>query len=236
MPLLVDTWNVLHATGDLPEDAAWLDLLSLGRLLTASRYRQEATELVCDGAPSPTTAAATRALPDLTITCTGPTVEADAVIEARIEAHPSPRSLIVVSSDRRIRRAARRRRARSITSQTFIHQLLADASRPAGPSRPMPEVPLGGQDIAAWVRAFDLDQELLGITGSEAPASSPPAPKVGRERPDAADDPSLRDSLEAMQSDPLLREAMQMWPSRLRWEDLDMSKWIDGSEPGSRGT
>ena len=232
MPLLVDTWNVLHATGDLPEDAAWLDLLTLGRLLTTSRYRQESTELVCDGAPSPTTAAARAALRDsVTVTCTGPTVEADTMIESRIDAHPSPRSLIVVSSDRRIRRAARRRRARSITSQTFIHQLLADASRPTGPRRPMPEVPLGGQDVDAWVRAFDLDQELLGIVGTEPTASPRQTPD---QKPAPASDSSLHDSLEAMQSDPLLREAMQMWPARLRWEDLDMSRWIDDPAQGDR--
>ena len=42
---------------------------------------------------------------------------ADARIEQLIAAHSAPKSLTVVSTDRRVRQAANRRKARSITSE-----------------------------------------------------------------------------------------------------------------------
>ena len=48
---------------------------------------------------------------------------ADARIETLIAAHSAPKSLTVVSSDRRIRQAAQRRRARSLTADEFLDLL-----------------------------------------------------------------------------------------------------------------
>lgn len=46
--------------------------------------------------------------------------EADEVIEELIAAHSAPRNLLVVSSDHRIQRAARRRKAKFIDSEQFF--------------------------------------------------------------------------------------------------------------------
>ena len=48
---------------------------------------------------------------------------ADARIETLIAAHSAPKSLTVVSSDRRIRRAAQRRRARTLSADEFLDLL-----------------------------------------------------------------------------------------------------------------
>ncbi|HMN97297.1 MAG TPA: NYN domain-containing protein [Phycisphaerales bacterium] len=50
MPLIVDTYNVLHVTGVLPPALAGLDVDRLAVLIAQSRYRWETTWLVCDGA------------------------------------------------------------------------------------------------------------------------------------------------------------------------------------------
>ena len=60
---------------------------------------------------------------------------ADARIEDLIAAHSAPKSLTVVSSDRRIRRAAQRRRARSLSADEFL-DLLDDFRPPNGTTRP----------------------------------------------------------------------------------------------------
>jgi predicted RNA-binding protein with PIN domain len=49
--------------------------------------------------------------------------EADDVIEALIRDHSSPRQLTVVSSDHRLHRAARRRKATAIDSEKWFQQL-----------------------------------------------------------------------------------------------------------------
>lgn len=49
--------------------------------------------------------------------------EADDLIEELIQAHSSPKSLIVVSSDLRVRRRATTRRAQSLDSETFLRKL-----------------------------------------------------------------------------------------------------------------
>jgi predicted RNA-binding protein with PIN domain len=49
--------------------------------------------------------------------------EADDLIEELIQAHTSPKSLMVVSSDLRVRRRAVTRRARSVDSEAFLRML-----------------------------------------------------------------------------------------------------------------
>lgn len=55
--------------------------------------------------------------------------EADDLIEELIKAHHSPKSLIVVSSDLRVRRHAMARRAQSIDAETFSGSLRRPLSR-----------------------------------------------------------------------------------------------------------
>jgi predicted RNA-binding protein with PIN domain len=50
-------------------------------------------------------------------------VEADDLLEEIIRQHPTPKLLTVVSSDQRVRRCARAKRAQSIDADTFLAQL-----------------------------------------------------------------------------------------------------------------
>ena len=52
--------------------------------------------------------------------------EADDLVEELIREHTSPRDLIVVSSDHRLHRAARRRRATAIDSERWVAQVGRD--------------------------------------------------------------------------------------------------------------
>ena len=92
---------------------------------------------------------------------------ADARIEALIAAHSAPKSLTVVSSDRRIRRAAQRRRARTLSADEFLDLLerFQTAKRhemsyqnPATPRSLDRDSPLSAEEAALWLAEFgELD-------------------------------------------------------------------------------
>jgi hypothetical protein len=87
----------------------------------------------------------------------------DEIICERIASDSAPRTLHVVSTDREIRRAARRRRCRSIRSETFARELLAElrrANQPAPPPAEPPEKRTGVTDPARrrqWLREMGFD-------------------------------------------------------------------------------
>ena len=84
---------------------------------------------------------------------------ADARIETLITKHATPKTLTVVSTDRRIRQAATRRRAGSMTAEQYW-QLIDDrrerlrpARRPPKVEIPKPQPPVVDED-AFWLEAF----------------------------------------------------------------------------------
>jgi predicted RNA-binding protein with PIN domain len=98
---------------------------------------------------------------------------ADARIERLIAAHSAPKSLTVVSTDHRIRKAASRRKARIVTADAFWQQLENPSRGVPPPARPQPDEPsrlLGASpdEAAQWLEAFrDLEarpetREALG--------------------------------------------------------------------------
>lgn len=177
MPLLIDTYNVLHVTGVLPPHLAGIDAHGLIRLLARSRYARQRITLVCDGVPPPHAAATEAQLPVNTqLIYTGPGREADDEIDRLIRASSAPRRLTVVSSDRRVQQAAKRRKCRVFSSELLLKHLAEDASRPSRPSRALqrtrkPEVPLDDAQVLAWKALFGVDD------ASSPPASAPRPPQ-----------------------------------------------------------
>ncbi len=84
--------------------------------------------------------------------------EADAVLVELIDAHTAPRRLTVVSTDRAIRKAARRRRCQSVRAEDFAETLLNPP-----PPRPVVREPrakragLNAGQIEQWIEYFGLD-------------------------------------------------------------------------------
>jgi predicted RNA-binding protein with PIN domain len=82
---------------------------------------------------------------------------ADAMIEQLIADHTAPRDLTVVSSDHRVQRAARRRRARTVDADVWHAEVCRQRkenknldSTPA--KKPIP--PQSKEDVEDWVRKF----------------------------------------------------------------------------------
>ena len=93
--------------------------------------------------------------------------EADDLLEQIIRQHPSPKLLTVVSSDLRIRRCARSRRAYSLGADQFLEQLERRPKSPASESVATAnthsiaseEQLLSEPEVAFWLKEFDTPHE-----------------------------------------------------------------------------
>ena len=177
MTLLVDTYNVLHVVGVLPDSLAGINVAGLAKLIGLSRYRGKKAFLVCDGV-----SVAKTSLPDqIQVVFSGSKLSADQVIVAKVLAASYPRQITVVTSDRAIQRAVRRRKAKTIPSSDFLEHLVADAENAniqskGDQSKPSPKGPLSEKAIKAWAQYLDIDLEQFDLS-QLAPPSPAKAPK-----------------------------------------------------------
>lgn len=231
--VIVDTYNLLHAALGPAGGGRDFGVAGLARLILQSRYRRRPVRLVCDGRRGPDDRVEAP-LGAVEIVYAGPGKEADAVIERFIRDSNAPRRLTVVSSDRRIVRAARKRRAETLASERFLAHLLTDSARGTAGAESNPhreEVPLGSASVEAWMAYFGRGGAVPAAE-SWAPASKAPAemPKPGKAA--RAPEPELeRDSIA---SDPLLREAVEHFGGRVAWDELDMSRWLAARANGKK--
>jgi hypothetical protein len=166
MRVIVDAWNVLHVEGVLPPGLAGLDLSGLGRIMQATRWKASHSTLVCDGAAQPRP----EGLPDaIHMLWSGHACEADDLIEDVIARTTSPGRLVVVSSDNRLIRAAKRRRCNWLRSDAFLRTMLDDLAR-GGPSVARPD----SETDEDWKSLFGLGAEELSALHAEANAADMP--------------------------------------------------------------
>jgi hypothetical protein len=78
-----------------------------------------------------------------------------------ILADNSPRRLTVVSSDHRIQRAAKRRRARAVDSDVWYAEVLRarqQRQKTAAEDPERPAAPLLEEDVRFWMREFGVER------------------------------------------------------------------------------
>ncbi|MAT81167.1 MAG: hypothetical protein CMJ29_05920 [Phycisphaerae bacterium] len=168
MRLLVDTFNVLHVTGVLPPGLAGPDVAGLAALVASSRWGEAHVALVCDGSPpsgkNPKLPARIRAI-------YSGTSEADDILERLIQDSSAPGRLLVVSSDRRVRKAARRRGAKNLDASSFLRALLED--RRAGRGRPESihrPANLRPGEVNQWRDTFKLGSDSITVSDEDLPS------------------------------------------------------------------
>ncbi len=109
--------------------------------------------------------------------------DADELIEQLILADHSPRKLIVVSSDHRLQRAARRRRATAIDSDVWYADILrrrVARQKPPDADVPKPPGPLSESEVTYWLGKF-------GVAAADSPSSpGPENPRADRPDPPAS--------------------------------------------------
>lgn len=173
MSLLIDGYNLLNVTGIVGRGKDFTALHrsreALLAFLAASIAPAERahTTIVFDAAGAPPGLPRTIDHAGMTVHFARDYADADAMMEDLIAADQTPRALVVVSSDHRVQRAARRRRAQAIDSDRWYAELWAARHRRESPATESPQKPTGRlsrEEVAYWTRQF------TSPAGGESPA------------------------------------------------------------------
>lgn len=181
--LIIDGYNVLYAADLAPvaygsqglerARGTLLQMIS-GKLTPRERGR---TTVVFDApqqilGPSPP-----REVHELLVMFAGRDGDADATIEQLIQQNSTPRRLCVVSSDRRLQKAARRRRARFLDSLTFLNQLDRRSRRRQSRADEEPAVKRNGGlppgEVEAWLGVFEGIEDIRSPESGSVRECSP---------------------------------------------------------------
>jgi len=159
VPVVIDGNNLLYAAREVEPEALLVGRSMLcDKIAQWAQRRHERVHIVFDG-PAPNTALATQiGNPAIKVTYSGAGTSADAVIVQLLEEDSAARRLLVVSTDRAIARAAKRRRARAIRSNEFWAGLRRDLAQPI-PEPDEPEEKEAGSSPEAterWLDEFGL--------------------------------------------------------------------------------
>jgi predicted RNA-binding protein with PIN domain len=144
----------------------------LAGALTPAERRQ--TTIVFDAAAAPPGLARAYCVHGMTVLFASDHASADELLEELIAADHAPRQMVVVSSDRQVQRAARRRRATAVDSRVWYADLVKrQSSRHKRRGRQSeqfdlkPEGALSPGEVAAWM-------EMFGFTAVEASSIDQP--------------------------------------------------------------
>jgi predicted RNA-binding protein with PIN domain len=164
MPVLIDGNNLLFAARDTdPERPPSRSMLCL-KLGQWARRTRETVVVIFDG-PAPAGPLARQISdPNVGVSYSGAGVSADDVLIRAIAADSAARLLLVVSSDREIAQAARRRRARRMRSDAFWSKVGRDLARPQRRRLEPVEKRSGLQprDVDRWLGELGLENEQAG--------------------------------------------------------------------------
>jgi len=159
---IIDGHNLLWWAREARQGPESLTELMLVRLL--GRYFShigQSGQIIFDGA-GPSDKTPFDNIEHLEVFFAGFGTDTDAVIEDKIKASTFPRQLIVVSSDRRLRKVAHARKARTVTAKVFWAELQRTLNRPVAdqPEEP-PAKQFGLSDVETdqWLRFFGLNQQ-----------------------------------------------------------------------------
>ncbi|MHC4575368.1 MAG: NYN domain-containing protein [Planctomycetota bacterium] len=160
MPVvIIDGHNLLRSVqraGEPFESVTDVQLCHVvGRYL---KLTGEQGEVVFDGS-GPRDKARFDNISNLEVIFAGPGADADKVIEDKVKATTAPRSLSVVSSDRRLRAAARARKATAVKSEVFWENLQKRLSRRRTPKEPAAKRwGLTEIETEQWLKFFGINK------------------------------------------------------------------------------
>jgi len=127
--LIVDGYNLLRAVQNLTDQSSGITDIQICQLINEYLYRMKKKGcLVFDGI-GPRDKSPFNNLFCLDIIFSGTTREADDDIEEMILESSAPKSLIVVSSDRRIKKSAEKRKATAVDCVDFWMEMLKQLER-----------------------------------------------------------------------------------------------------------
>lgn len=178
MSLVIDGYNLLHASGILGRGTGPGGFERSRRALlnflaeSLDKRQRSSTTIVFDARMAPPGLPHESEYEGITVRFAARGSDADEEIERFIADHTAPRRLTVVSSDHRLHRAARRRRAKAIDSEKWYAEVVRrriDRARQKSPAGKPSEPPTAGE-VGYWLRQF-------GIEEPEVQSDVPPGPE-----------------------------------------------------------
>lgn len=195
MPLLIDGYNLLHVTGLVGRVAGLQGSReALLRFLAAAIDPAERphTTIVFDAAEAPPGLPRIVTHDEMTVHYASNYDDADELIEELIAGYQAPKTLLVVSSDHRLQRAARRRRAPFVDSDVWFAEALRrqqDLRLPSPPRAVKPAGALAEGDAAYWITEFGDAADIAEPDEVRLPklrrrtAATPPSPPLAKPAP-----------------------------------------------------
>ena len=163
MALLIDGYNLLNVTGIFAEAGPGTELhrnrLALLNFLASSIDKRERsqTTIVFDAGGAPPGLPRTAKHEGIIVHFAPRHSDADEMIEDLLEQCAAPRSLLVVSSDHRVQRAARQRGASFVDSETWYAERLAISRQRGRETEDAPAKTSGESspdDVRYWLGEF----------------------------------------------------------------------------------
>jgi predicted RNA-binding protein with PIN domain len=177
MTLLIDGYNLLNAVGIVGRGTGRTSLersrLALLNFLADRLDPAEAehTTIVFDSTGAPPGLPRALNHRGLHVRFAPRGSDADTVLEELIHADNTPRRMTVVSSDHRIQRAAKRRRARAVDSDVWYDEIVHRPSTPPVPtavaSSGMGNKPLTDREVQRWLAEFGGEASLEQVAHEE---------------------------------------------------------------------
>jgi predicted RNA-binding protein with PIN domain len=164
MKLLVDGYNLLHASGVFgqPSDPPTLEtarraLLALLAAQLTDRERRRAT-IVFDGKEAPPGLPSESSYQQISVVFSRRKTTADELIAEMIAAEKQPKQLVVVSSDHSVQRSARQRGVTFHDSEAWLRTMQQRQSSTAAPAESRDHVP-SADEVASWLQEFSESKD-----------------------------------------------------------------------------
>lgn len=168
MPLIIDGYNLLHASGILGRGKGPGHLerarQALLNFLVESLPEKELTKtvVVFDAVDPPWGLPRRVNHSGVQVVFASHHSDADSHIEEMIEENSAPKRLTVVSSDHRLHRAAKRRKATAIDSDRWFAEQIRSRSERASANSQRVTKPDGGLsdiEVEYWLKHFGMDEK-----------------------------------------------------------------------------
>jgi predicted RNA-binding protein with PIN domain len=155
----IDGHNLLHLLQKDDPDSGPISDVQLCRIIGSYlKLTGQSGEIIFDGI-GPPDKSEFDGISNLEVFFSGLGTDTDTVIEDKIIANSAPRRLKIVSSDRRLRKAARARKATSVKSEVFWNNIQKQLSRKKTAKEPTAKRRgLSESETSQWLEIFGIEQ------------------------------------------------------------------------------